>query len=676
MDAQAQRLRIAYLDRVWTASHRVMLCLTCQLRVKQATGAHDCSRQGPSDSFLLVSADREEKSVWFPLRTVDWRIVFVAFLLVSACYVWWHLRRGWIPIDDGPVAQSAERVMQGQLPHRDFDELYTGGLAFVNAAAFRILGTNLWTLRIVLFGVFLAWVPAVFYIASRFARPPIAASIGFLAVVWSLPTYSGAMASWYNLFLATLGTASLLRYLEDPRARWLFLAGLAGGLSFLVKVIGLYYIAAVLLFLVFHANAVSASSANAQARLGRGYAAFVTASLLAFVAALLLVVRSRLHVSEFVQFVIPGALLAMLLIRNEWTQPSVRSSQRLALLTGLMLPFLAGIALPVALFTARYARAGALAALVHGVFVAPQQRLAFIAVHAPGPWTMLALAPFAALVLLTYRAKGRLSRRETALLAVMLLLLLRATGGNGALYRTVWFAARTLLPVLAICGVVLLSRTGRADSSLLRREQVMLLLAVTALCSLVQFPYTVAVYFGYVAPLVPLLALALYSHVRLSARTVPALLVSFFIAFAMVRTNATRIASVGNSYHPQPALARLAMERGGIEVPTGDAATYGALVAKLRSRARGGYTWASPDSPEVYFLSGLANPTRTLFEVFDDPPSRPDQVVRMLDARGVTAIVLSAPSFSPPLSPEMYTLVSARYPHSEYVGPFQLRWRD
>jgi hypothetical protein len=434
--------------------------------------------------------------------------------------------------------------------------------------------------------------------------------------------------------------------------------------------------AGVLLFLVFHANAVSASSANAQERSGRGYAAFVTVSLLAFVAALLLLVRSHLHVTEFVQFVMPGALLAMFLIRNEWTQPSVPSSQRFALLARLMLPFLAGIALPIALFGAFYAKAGALAALVHGVFVAPQQRLVYIAVRAPEPWTMLSLLPFAALVVLTYRAKGRLSRRETVSLAVILLLMLRATGGNGALYRAVWFTARTLLPVLVICGVVLIARKRGADSPPLWRAQAMLLVAVTALCSLVQFPYTVPVYFGYVAPLVPLLALALYSHVRLPVRTVPALLVAFFIAFAVLRTNATRIASVGNWFQPRPALARLAIDRGGIEVPTYDSATYGTLVAKLRSHARGEYTWASPDSPEVYFLSGLANPTRTLFEVFDNPPSRPDQVMRLLDARGVTAIVLSSPSFSPPISPEMYALVSARYPHSEYVGSFQLRWRD
>ena len=119
-----------------------------------------------------------------------------------------------------------------------------------------------------------------------------------------------------------------------------------------------------------------------------------------------------------------------------------------------------------------------------------------------------------------------------------------------------------------------------------------------------------------------------------------------------------------------------ALERGGVDVPADQARSYGALVERLRAHARGGYTWASPDSPEVYFLSGLANPTRTLFEVFDDPPNRPDDVLRILDAHGVTAIVLGAPSFSPPISPEMYAKLSARFPHAEDVGPFQLRWRD
>jgi dihydrodipicolinate synthase/N-acetylneuraminate lyase len=65
-----------------------------------------------------------------------------------------------------------------------------------------------------------------------------------------------------------------------------------------------------------------------------------------------------------------------------------------------------------------------------------------------------------------------------------------------------------------------------------------------------------------------------------------------------------------------------------------------------------------------------------MFEVFDDSTNRSTRVLRALDAHGVTAVVLSAPSFSPPITPEMFAQLAIRYPHAQYVGPFQLRWRD
>jgi hypothetical protein len=72
----------------------------------------------------------------------------------------------------------------GELPHRDFDLGYTGGQSYLNAFALWLLGTNLATLRIVLFIFFLAWVPAVY--ASRFVSPLGAGAATLLAVAWSV----------------------------------------------------------------------------------------------------------------------------------------------------------------------------------------------------------------------------------------------------------------------------------------------------------------------------------------------------------------------------------------------------------------------------------------------------------------------------------------------------------
>ena len=102
-----------------------------------------------------------------------------------------------------------------------------------------------------LYFFFLAWIPAIYLAALRFVSSPVASAVTFLVVVWSIPNYSAPVPSWYNLFFATFGLVSVLRYIETENLRWLFVAGLCGGLSFLFKQTGLYFVAAVLLFLVF-----------------------------------------------------------------------------------------------------------------------------------------------------------------------------------------------------------------------------------------------------------------------------------------------------------------------------------------------------------------------------------------------------------------------------------------
>jgi hypothetical protein len=103
---------------------------------------------------------------------------------------------------------------------------------------------------------------------------------------------------------------------------------------------------------------------------------------------------------------------------------------------------------------------------------------------------------------------------------------------------------------------------------------------------------------------------------------------------------------------------------------------YQRLVPMLRQRAQGAYAWASPDAPELYFLTGLRNPTRTLYEIFDEPDAHNARLLAALDRHKVTAIVLnSRPSFSPLPSDELVTALETRFPFATNVGPYQLRWR-
>ena len=612
-------------------------------------------------------------------READWRTVLAGVMLVSAVYVLWHLRRGWIAHDEGALGQSAERVLRGELPHRDFIDIYTGGLAHLNAAAFRLLGTSLWAMRLVLFALFLAWVPAVFYLASFFLGSVAAGSVTLLAVVWTLPTYPEPLPSWYNLFLATLGVAALFRHMESGRRRWLVVAGVLGGLSCLVKIVGLYYVAAVQLFLIFRANALARQAAGVElGQRSATYPVFVTVALALFVAALAVLVRHQLHASEVTQFILPGAMLSVLLGWNEWAHPAGDSRTRFATLAFLVMPFLLGLAMPVAIFLLPYVRAGAVGALIDGVFVLPTKRFAFAALPTmPVVW-MATLLPVALLLALAARTRGRYRRPEAILLAITLPLLLFATGRNPLSYRIVWLAAFSLMPVLVVAGVFILAREREADvREPLLRQRTMLLLSVVALCSLIQFPFSVPIYLCYVAPLVVLAAVALNRYLPPAASRVPAAMLTFFLVFALFRTNTSEMTTFGNAFRPYGPVSPLLGARAGLTARTDDALTHNRVVAELRQHARGDYTWASPDAPQIYFLSGLRNPTRSLFEFFDDSTNGSQRVLRALDAHGVTAIVLnSQPTFSPAITPTMFAQLALRYPHARNIGIFQLRWRE
>lgn len=610
-------------------------------------------------------------------RTVAWPLVLLVVLAVSSAYVLWHLGRGWVPHDEGALAQSAERLLHGELPHRDFDDIYTGGLSFLNAGAFRLFGTTLLSMRLVLFAVFLGWVPVVYYLASRFVAPLGAGGVTLLAVVWSLPNYSAPMPSWYNLFLATFGVAALFRHMESRHRRWLVVAGFTGGLSFLVKIIGLYYVAGVLLYFVFHAHALARAGAGSAPRRANGYAATVSLALVLFVAAVAAVVRHQLYASEVVHFVIPSLIIAALLARNEWTLPAGNNRERFMTLGALVIPFLVGLALPVALFLVPYARSGALPAFFSGVFILPSKRFGIATVRALPLSTMLALVPLVILATGARKLRAKLRPWHVLVLGLSLTVILLVSGGIGIVYRVVWYSARSLIPALVLAGVLTLDRERHADSgSPLLRSRLMLLLSVTALCSLVQFPFVIPIYFCYVAPLVALTIVALYCYLRPVAPAIPVSLLVFYIAFAVVRINTSSLRAMGAKYLSYPRTAPLALDRGGLLVPSFQAAAYRELVPLLRQHARGEYIWASPDTPEVYFLTGRKNPTRSLFEFFDDQTDRTPRILRTLDARGVTVIALNHwLQFSPPIQDDLYAGLVQRYPSARMVGNFEVRWK-
>lgn len=598
------------------------------------------------------------------LKTVVLCVVFV----LGVAYAGAYLKSDWISGDDGLLATSAARVMSGQLPHRDFVENYTGGLSYIHALAFRAFGTNLVSMRIAVFCFFVAWIPAVFYLASRFVSPVVAGAATLLAVAWSLPNYPTPMPSWYNLFLATFGAVALFRYVDTQQRRWLFLAGILGGVSFLIKIIGLYYVAAVLLFLVFREQVLNHSSKSGRTFSTIRYRVFLAISLLVFVYAILWLVHPQ-ESGRFIHFVVPVVAVSAVPILRDRNSSSVHSGQRFACLLQMLIPFLLGLLTPVVIFAAPYVGSGSTGALLHGIFSAGMARAGSLAIYDPlGAAFLMLPIPLLAII-----AIGLFARRGADILvggfvALAGLLLLLASGKHELITQLIFESAQMLAPIAIVIGAIeLMFQTNGVGG--IRQQQLMLLLSLSAVCGLVQFPFAAPIYFCYYAPLLILAIFAIVptEKLRNDGFTLGALL-ALFLLTAVIRLAPARIFHI--TFGPGDKLTTLSLPAaGGLRVSSPQ--NYEAMVATVQEHSTNRYVLAFPECPEVYFLTGFQNPTR------DDGGALPEDIRRVIAANQTNVVVINQqPHFaSSKASPEVLAAIEKAYPQSNVFGKYLIRWR-
>jgi hypothetical protein len=206
----------------------------------------------------------------------------------------------------------------------------------------------------------------------------------------------------------------------------------------------------------------------------------------------------------------------------------------------------------------------------------------------------------------------------------------------------------------------------------------MLLTAALALCNLVRFPWTNPTYFTYVAPLELLAITAIVSSKRWSLEPVPAVFLAFSLIYAITWLAPTMYRQHSDSADllSRTPIAPVVPGRGGLRVLDSTAAEYGALVSLVRAEARGRFIYATPDCPEVYFLTGFRNPTRTVFDLFDDPVNRTSRILGLLERDSVNLVVLnSRPGHSPPVPRDLAEGFAERFPQKSVIGRFTVRWR-
>lgn len=596
------------------------------------------------------------------------RLITAGLVGLSLAYLLPFVPRGWVPHDEGMIGQSAERMLAGALPHVDYQEPYTGGLAWLHAAVFGFAGIDLLYPRWLLFaGAALA--QALTYLILRRFLAPMGAALGaWVALGWSFPNYFAALPSWWVLICALACLWAFIRHVETGLLRYVVAAGLAAGVSILIKQTGLYVLVALVMALLYGGGWRERETTAWWP--GRILCASVAAAAVGLAMVLL---SPRLAFADLLYLFLPIAACSRILLTADGRRPFLTPCQ------GLLAPMVAvaAAAVPLMFFIAPYLVDGQLAALVNGLFVLPQKRAQFASFEMPPAYWILAGAPLVAMVLplpALVRSLPLVNREIGITLWVVGSVLVAASIYSVMSYQAIWQSARSFAALLPVAASWLLL-SGRARDA---KERWILFGCATMLAwaSLVQVPFSAPIYFCYVTPLAVIAASAVAAGSLALYRPAVGAYATVLLMFALVIMNRGYIYNLGFGHEPSAPTVPLDLERANLAVSAADAVTYRRVVELIAAHIRDGQLVAGPDCPEVYFLTGRVSPSGTLFDFFDDNVSAEGGVSDLPGWRSASVVVLNHGrrfSFGP--SADLVASVRNEFPNGEAAGTLEVRWR-
>jgi hypothetical protein len=274
-------------------------------------------------SDQLIS--KPDSSVSRP-RDIGWLLLVIA--LVAAFVAYFARFYSFLP-DDGSYAWVAKQLLDGKVLHRDVQDVHAGYINFANAAALRLFGESLLSMRVPLVIFTVLEAALMFWIARRTS---LGIALGIAAVFATLTfvQFINPSANWYSLFGAVLTITWLSLTDPDTRMR-VFVTGLLLGAVLMIRQLsGVILAVGVLAFLLYeHCHD------NDQSQRGLfGPSVLVTLSLLLGIYA-----WRHSNATTFLLFALWPLLLALIIAR----QARISNADALQLFGGLV----AGAAIPV-----------------------------------------------------------------------------------------------------------------------------------------------------------------------------------------------------------------------------------------------------------------------------------------------------------------------------------------
>jgi hypothetical protein len=200
-------------------------------------------------------------------HVLDKRVALYVFLPFSFFYLFLFINQGINVYDEGLVVYGALRVMQGDVPYKDFWAIYAPGQFYVLAGVFKLFGVSLMVERVWSTFVRLALLVCTYLIARKIVTQKFSLVSCFLLMIWlgSFQFYGSPIIP--SLLFALLGGFCCLNFLQKQRRVWLFMAGIMTGITALFRHdIGFYTLFSVILiifsFIFFISSSRGASIAD------------------------------------------------------------------------------------------------------------------------------------------------------------------------------------------------------------------------------------------------------------------------------------------------------------------------------------------------------------------------------------------------------------------------------
>ncbi len=153
------------------------------------------------------------------------RVTPLLVFLLSLGYLCAFVRYSSLEPDEGILLQGGQRILDGQIPYRDFFSFYTPGSFYLLAAMFKVFGNAFVVARMSLAITGAACSVVTYALARRVC------SRGFALLAAALTTVAGVayrflvLHNWYSTLLACLALYSAVRLLESRKPAWAFATG-------------------------------------------------------------------------------------------------------------------------------------------------------------------------------------------------------------------------------------------------------------------------------------------------------------------------------------------------------------------------------------------------------------------------------------------------------------------